>query len=169
MNRDERLALDGCQEPLLFYRPEDPNGCLSMFSDHSVILPDPWIGKLRVYRAGEYRFQAKKGSTQACHDYVCEAATCSEAKWRGGPKSKLIFRDDWGNDYGDMCWYAMLETCLAKALQHMDVEIALRNSGKRRIYEDSPTDDIWGWRYQGDYRGKNLLGRAWMQTRFMIL
>lgn len=38
----------------------------------------------------------------------------------------------------------------------------------RRIYEDSPTDDIWGWRFQQSYTGKNLLGRCWMDVREVL-
>lgn len=171
MIREERLVRDEWQgiEPILFYRPENAFGCLSMFSAHPIILPDPWTGALRIYEGGEWRFQALKGQTQSCHDYVCEARSASAAKWRGGPKSRLVFREDWGDDHGHICWYVMLEACLAKALQHVEVQDALSATGERLIYEDSPSDAIWGWRDGKDYCGKNLLGRAWMQTRAMIL
>lgn len=171
MTKAERLTHDGWTgvNPVLFYRPRDPFGCLSQFSRHKIVLPNPWTRKLYIYEGGEWRFQALKGTSERDHEYVCAAETATEAKFRGSPKGNITFRDDWGNSYGDICWYVMLEVCIAKALQHPEVQQALADTGERPIYEDSPTDDIWGWRKRHDYRGKNLLGEAWMQTRAMIV
>lgn len=170
MNKRERLEQDGWGgvEPILFYSPRDPFGCLSNFSKHTVRLPDPWTGNFRTYATGEHRFQALKGTSREDHDYVLKAGHPSEAQKRGGPLGKITFRDDWGNNYGDMCWYVMLELCFAKALQHREVQRTLDATGEALIYEDSPTDDIWGWRYSTSYTGKNLLGRCWMQVRDMF-
>lgn len=39
----------------------------------------------------------------------------------------------------------------------------------KAIWEDSPTDDIWGIRHGPNYLGKNLLGKAWMNARGILL
>jgi ribA/ribD-fused uncharacterized protein len=39
----------------------------------------------------------------------------------------------------------------------------LKQTGKRRIIEDSPFDDFWGWGKKRN--GKNALGKIWMKLR----
>lgn len=166
---EERVRADGYgdAEPILFYRPRDPYGWMSSFSHHAIILPHPFTMVATRYRSGEYRFQAMKGITADAHDYVLDAKDSSDAKFRGGPHG-VVLRSGWGNSYGDLCWYAMAETVIAKTLQHRDVRRWLAATGKRPLYEDSDTDDIWGVRFRNDYRGKNLLGRCWMYARSVI-
>lgn len=168
MNRADRLAQDNVKgEPILFYRPRDAFGCLSQFSSHSVALPHPWTGEITLYKSGEHRFQAMKATCIRDHDYVASAATSYEAKTRGGPRG-ILLRPDWGNSYHEVCWWTMFEVCIAKSVQHSVVAATLRKTEGSHIYEDSPKDDIWGWRFEQDHRGKNLLGRAWMETRFIL-
>lgn len=161
MTREERLKKDGFEgvEPVLFYRSTTKG---SNFSPHAVRLIDPWTGKPRVYKTGEHRYQAMKSIDQAGHDYVCAAPTPMESKNRG---RSVLLRTDWGDTYGTFAWYVMFEVVMAKTLQHKDVSSWLSRTGDRPIYEDSPTDDIWGWRFQDNHSGKNLLGRCWMQVR----
>lgn len=166
MTREERLKADGFEgvEPVLFYRSKTKG---SNFSPHVVRLLDPWTGKPTEYPTGEHRYQAMKSVDQEGHDYVLEAGTAFESKRRG---HEILLRPGWSGPtsdptYGSFAWYSMWEVVMAKALQHRDVRIWLFETGKLPIYEDSPTDDIWGWRHADDYRGKNLLGRCWMQVR----
>jgi ribA/ribD-fused uncharacterized protein len=174
MNKAERLRNDGVKsgvkgsDPIiLFYKPADSYGGFSQFSHHKIWLTDPWTGLPRLYKSGEHRFQAMKAKTQKAHDFVCEAKTPSIAKYRGGPRV-MDLREDWGNSHGDICWYVMLEVCIAKVSRHSDVLEDLSDTDQLHIYEDSETDDIWGWRFRNDYRGKNLLGKCWMETRSII-
>lgn len=171
MNLEERIVADGYEglEPILFYRPRDPFGWGSNFSKHKVVLPYPFQGAKQFvsYPTGEHRFQAMKASTSESHEYVRAASSPFDAKKRGGPHG-IVLRPGWGNNYGDLCWYVMAEVVLHKALQHSVIKAALLITGDRPIYEDSPTDDIWGVRFESDYRGKNLLGRAWMEARAVI-
>lgn len=163
MNREERLIADGYDpkvvEPVLFYRSATLG---SNFSPHAVRLLDPWTGASRHYRTCEHRYQAMKATNQGDHDYVCDANRPIDSKNRG---REIELREGWGEHYGQFCWYVMFEVVLAKTLQHEDVRKWLKSTKDRPIYEDSPTDDIWGWRYMDDHRGRNLLGRCWMQIR----
>lgn len=167
MNREERLRQDSAEDGyVLFYsHHEEPYGCLSNFSHHNVVGLNPWTGRLELYSTGEHRYQALKSSNAAGHDWVREARGPGESKDRG---RQVDLRPGWGNDYGTLCWYVMFETVLLKAYQHDDVSAALRYSADLHIYEDSPVDDIWGWRYRDDHRGKNLLGRCWMDVREVL-
>jgi N-glycosidase YbiA len=169
MNQADRLAQDGVEgEPILFYSEDDEYGCFSNFSDHSVVLPDRWGRENQWYKTGEHAFQARKMTTMVQHDQVRDARTAFHAKKCGGPRGVGVMRDGWGNNYGDLCWYVMLEVVTAKTIQHHEVWEALHDSRGQHIYEDSPVDDIWGWRFRNDYRGKNLLGRAFMTARDII-
>ena len=40
-------------------------------------------------------------------------------------------------------------------------------TGKRKIIEDSPKDNFWGW--GGKRNGKNELGKIWMKLRDEII
>lgn len=114
----------------------------------------------------EHRFQAMKGTNQKDHDYVAGSSGPGEAKRRG---RAIWLRPDWGNDINQVCWYVMMEGVLATVMQHDDVAQGLEDTGERVIYEDSPTDDIWGWRKDGNHEGRNLLGLAWMQARLVVM
>jgi ribA/ribD-fused uncharacterized protein len=171
MKKLERLKADGYEgvEPILFYGPQDPFGCFSNFSHHRITtLRNPWSGEFEKYLTGEHRFQAMKATNDEDHDYVNRAVGATMAKERGGPGG-ITLRDDWGSDHNTICWYVMLELVIAKTLEHTDVQDALADTVGHPIYEDSPLDDIWGWRHRSSYRGKNLLGRCWMQARDMLL
>lgn len=171
MNRETRLKADHVVgEPLLFYAPRDKWGVFSNFSKHPIHLPHPFTDEIVIYPTSEHRYQAMKARTEADHDYVRAAPTAGDSKKRGGPTGIKI-RDGWGDSYGDLCYLVMFEALLAKAQQHKEFMDALyfSKATHKHIYEDSPVDDIWGWRYREDYRGKNLLGRAIMQVRGLML
>jgi ribA/ribD-fused uncharacterized protein len=164
MNIYARLARDGAVDPILFYGGGEW-GCFSNFSSHGIWLPSPWEAVKTYYKTTEHRYQALKATDKFDHDYVVKSKNAGQSKDRG---REIELREDWGNDEGDVCWYVMLECLIAKSLQHPSVLSTLDRTDDRWIYEDSPVDDIWGWRFQQDYSGKNLLGRCWMQTRFIL-
>lgn len=172
MDRAERLARDGWRdgdpEPVLFYAPRDKNGIGSNFSRHGLWMPHPFTGEMAWYDSGEHRFQAMKGRTLIDHEHVRTAGSPTEAKNRGGPQG-IELRAGWGNRYGALCWYAMLEVVMAKVEQHAAARMWAVGTGRALIYEDSAVDDIWGWRYRNDYRGKNLLGQCWMDVRRFVI
>lgn len=166
MTKEERLERDGWDgiEPVLFYSPKDHNGIGSNFSNHRLILPHPFTGDDALYDTGEHRYQAMKAVTFEEHEKIRKAGSAFLAKKYG---AQTLLRDGWGNDYGDLCWYVMVETISAKTLQNRAASKWLESTEDRLIYEDSPTDDIWGWRFENHYVGKNLLGRSWMEVRRM--
>lgn len=171
MNRAERLTQDGATEDtiVLFYKPHDAFGWGSNYdTDHGLYLPDRWDRGMIWYRSGEHAFQARKMATMEQHDHVNDKRTPNQAKQAGGPKGKGQMREGWGNSYGDLCYYVMLEVTIAKAQQNSFVRNELVKTADAHIYEDSETDDIWGWRYHQDHRGKNLLGECWMMTRELV-
>lgn len=175
MNIESRLTLDGLRGPgdaIFFFRAEDEWGEFSNFSEHSLTLPVPFMDDgpgrptLGTYPTGEHRFQAMKARTMKDHIAVVNTATPLLSKQAG---RSIDLRDGWGNSYGDLCYLVMLETVMAKARANESVMAALDQTGRRWLYEDSPTDDIWGVRHRNDYRGKNLLGLAWMEARAFLL
>jgi ribA/ribD-fused uncharacterized protein len=175
MNVAERLRQDGVQGDgvVTFYGHRDAMwGVFSNFSDHQVWLPHPFRdGELAPYATTEHRYQAMKATTADAHDAIRAQPTAYASKEAGGPRSKvpgMVLRPGWGSNYGDLCWYVMFEAVLAKALQHDPMASALARTGSKMIYEDSPVDDIWGWRFHNDYRGKNLLGRVLMEVREVV-
>jgi predicted NAD-dependent protein-ADP-ribosyltransferase YbiA (DUF1768 family) len=119
MNRTQRLDQDGAIDPLLFYSADDEWGVFSNFSEHGIWLPQPFTGETVWYRTGEHRFQAMKAQDFKTHEAVRLQPNAYKAKTAGGPKShvNLVLREGWGNNYGDLCWYVMVETVLAKAIQ----------------------------------------------------
>lgn len=168
MNRKERLERDGAVDPILFYDKHDKWGEFSNFSFHGVQLPNPWkpFPTLLMYKSGEHRYQALKATTEQEHDWVVSASGPAEAKGRG---NEVELVPDWGDKFGDRCWWVMLETVTHKAIQHDDVMNTLIATDDKWIYEDSRVDDIWGWRHYHSYNGKNLLGLAWMHARASLL
>lgn len=173
MNKEERIEKDGLElEPIEFYRPQDMWGEFSNFSKHGIVLPHPFTGEQTSYATGEHRYQAMKADTALGHDFVNRASSPTVAKHRGSHaiflKYEFNLRNGWGSSKNDLCWYVMLEVVTAKAFQHGSIRHKLSNTTPYAIWEDSPVDDIWGIRYRNDYRGKNLLGEAWVYVRNII-
>jgi ribA/ribD-fused uncharacterized protein len=163
MNREERMERDGLtEEPIEFYGKNCEHNYFSNFSPHDLWLPHPFTGENTPYKTGEHRYQAMKAYAESEHDYVLESPTPFESKERGRAVALKPGWDDW------LSYYVMCEAVWAKAINHDHILKALLDTNERAIWEDSPVDDIWGIRYRGDYRGKNLLGKAWMQVRERI-
>ncbi len=166
MKKDQRLEKDGATgRYVVFYGSSDELGALSNFSDHSVTLPNPWTGKHTTYLTGEHRFQAMKATNARDHDWVSGSSSPYHAKRAG---RVITLRSGWGNDVNCICWFVMCEIVMAKLCQNSDV-FELLAGIRGFIYEDSPIDPIWGWRMYANYSGRNLLGKAWMQARFLRL
>lgn len=160
MNRQERIEQDGLtEEPIEFYGKDCEYSEFSNFSPHAIFLPHPFTGKMTKYDYGEIRYQAMKADNSDDHDHVVEARTPGESKNRG---REVDIRPGWDDALG---YYVMVELVTMKALQHELILSGLLKTRERAIWEDSPTDDIWGIRSRNNYSGKNLLGKAWMQAR----
>lgn len=166
---EARIEQDGAgDDPVCFYSERHEWGVFSNFSRHAVTMLSPWTLQPVTYETSEHRFQAMKACTQEDHDLIAECKGPGTAKQLG---RQINLRDDWGNTMGAMCWWVMIDVLYAKAAQHNAMANALKDTLGRFIYEDSPTDGIWGW-VQMDYRsrsvsyeGQNLLGLALMHVR----
>ncbi len=171
MTREERLRADGYDpetvEPVLFFGPDDECWWASNFSPWTVTLPNPWEPEILVtHPTGEHPFQAGKATTRQEWEYVAglwpegKPIAAYTAKKRGKRVDPLRAGwDEW------VAYALMVRIVRAKALDHWDVREALLATGDRPMYEDSPVDDIWGWRFRNNYGGKNQLGKAWMAVR----
>ena len=57
----------------------------------------------------------------------------------------------------------MEEILRAKVAQHEKVQRMLRETGTKKIIENSPIDGLWG--IGPDGKGENMLGKIWMKIR----
>jgi ribA/ribD-fused uncharacterized protein len=171
----DRMDYDGfttrCVDPVLFYSHKDwgSNFFPEPFElECTVALFMPWATdrsldtRTIMVKSGEHAFQAAKASSRDAFIHILAAESCAQAKSRG---RKTLLRPDWE----DVKYDVMVEVVRSKfSPEHMRRK--LMRTGKRPIYENSPTDDIWGvkralplGRYLFD--GQNLLGKALMQVR----
>ena len=163
MTREERLARDGVTDPVLFY-----GGPFSNFSPLPVWMPIPpeFAGgredERHEFETSEHYYQAMKCVTANEFWAVARVDGPGACKRLG---QTVQLRPDWGDTRDGVCYAVMLAVLFAKTEQHADVRVALEQTGDRHIYEDSPTDNIWGWRRGDDYGGRNLLGEALMEVR----
>ena len=150
-------------------RPPAPDGIafyggnFSNFASSPIVLLDPFRrGYSCHYPTVEHRFQAMKATTLDDHLRIAGMPRPYSAKAAG----RLVpLRPDWKDVKVDV----MLEALRAKfEIPHF--RAALLSTGRRYIYEDSPTDAQWGlWNARaGSWTGLNLLGEALMQVRSEI-
>jgi hypothetical protein len=181
---------------ILFYRPENPYGCFSNFSRHSVDIYG------RTWMTSEHAFQAAKFIHSPEHfDLVHKAPTPGQAANKHGRNRAYPLRHDWdaapGADYADLVGrikllpepsddidrkgghaesilartkdLVMYEVCWAKFTQHPDLQkILLATAGENLIEDTSDSGDAyWGW---GTSRvGENKLGRILMAIRMHVM
>lgn len=152
------------EAPLLFY-----GGGLSSFAKVPVQIPvGMTLGALLThgitYDSREHWFQAAKATNWQEHAYVMSAASPFLAKQRG---REINLRPGWDDG---IAYDVMIEGIRNQG----PVLSYLKETGRRFIAEDSPTDFIWGIRDKPDlrratgaegYGGMNLLGIALMQAR----
>lgn len=137
-----------------FWSSRGQFGPFSNFSRHSVV-----INKKR-YKTTEHFYQAQKfvkTDTLYAHK-VAKATTPKEAARMGRNRSKKM-RRDWESVKVDI----MRRALRAKAEQHPSIKELLLGTDEHKIIEDSPYDFYWGCGDDG--KGKNMLGRLWMELR----
>jgi predicted NAD-dependent protein-ADP-ribosyltransferase YbiA (DUF1768 family) len=182
--------------PILFYRHEDPYGCFSNFSRHTVALYG------RTWMTSEHAFQAAKFIHSPEHmELVFNAPTPGQAANKHGRNRSYPLRPDWdaapGADYAALVErlkqvpepsdginrapvqaesilartkdLIMYEVCYAKFTQHADLQKILLGTGNEILIEDTTSsgDAYWGW--GSSLVGENKLGRILMAIRSEIL
>lgn len=138
-------------------------GPFSNFQITPIHLPHPYpfspIEETVIYPTVEHRYQAMKASYRADHDAIAGQPTPGAAKRRG---QSVRLRPDW-----EEIKYAVMLQALREKFKLEQYRAYLINTGHVDIYENSPTDAVWGlWNPKTqDWTGLNLLGRALMQIR----
>jgi ribA/ribD-fused uncharacterized protein len=144
-------------EGVSFYGGPFSNFCYSPIKlDHP--FPDS-DGEQCIYPTVEHRFQAMKATNRKDHDMIAVRDTPGAAKRKG---RAIKIRDCW-----DLISYeVMVEALRAKFADPWFAEWLLATEDEY-IYEDSPTDAIWGlWNSKEKaWTGQNKLGEALMQIR----
>lgn len=102
----------------------------------------------KEYPTVEHWFQASKAPTPVGHEYVRAAPDPGSAKALG---RSIRLRHDW-----EVVKVAIMLRGLREKFRIPEYAHALRSTGTLPIYEDSPTDAVWG--IGADGNGRNLLG-----------
>ena len=143
------------RQKIFFWSDNDKKkyGCFSNFYEGPYIIDD------KVWPTTEHYFAAMKSEDEKEREAICKAATPLDAK-RMGRVVKL--RPDWE----DVKYEIMLDALRAKFGNNAKLKEILLSTGDALIYEDSPTDKVWGTGEKGGVgTGQNLLGKALMQVR----
>lgn len=124
------------------------------FSAHTVEI---W-GKR--FQTAEHAYQWKKFSDSNLEiaDQIFSSPSPDEVK-----KISDAHKGEISQGFHDSKIQVMEEILRAKATQHEKVRIALKESKRKTIIENSPTDSFWG--VGPDGKGENALGKLWMKVR----
>jgi ribA/ribD-fused uncharacterized protein len=114
----------------------------------------------REWMTSEHAYQAAK----FLDDYPDIAAEIHQA--RSAYEAKKIARENKHkvpDSFYDDNLEIMRDICRAKLNQHEYIQKKLLQTKGKKLVEDSPDDDFWGWGPDKD--GKNMLGKIWMELR----
>jgi N-glycosidase YbiA len=140
---------------ITFFRINEPYGCLSNFSKHS-------IEEFGVtYKTAEHYYQSNKFLDDVNKKIVIEAPNTFVAAAIGRDRSKPL-RSDWEQ----IKIFVMLKALYLKTMQNPEVKEVLLSTGNEEIGEESPRDSFWGLGPDGE--GRNMLGKCWIAVRKMI-
>jgi ribA/ribD-fused uncharacterized protein len=140
---------------IYFYKVEDPYGCFSNFSPHSIQIEG------LEWQTVEHYYQAQKfvgSENEKLIPAIRNAHTPREAATIGRDRS-LILRPDWEQVKVEI----MRQGVLTKFLTHRDIQAILLATGEELIVEDSPNDYYWGCGL--DKTGQNQLGKTLINVR----
>ena len=143
---------------IYFYKVEDPYGCFSNFSPHSIYL------KGQDWLTVEHYYQAQKfvGSVDEQLIYLIQTSETPQQAAKLGREPSRQLRPDWEEVKTEI----MREAVFTKFITHTDIQAILLSTGDRLIVEDSPTDYYWGCGC--DRTGQNHLGKILMSVRLEI-
>ena len=149
-NRDPQLETSG--KIIGFYEREFY--CFSNFSSFAV----RWKG--RLWQTSEHAYQASQFFKTAPKlvEKIFRAKSAHEAY-----KIANANEDKVPKNWEEKKVKIMEDIVRHKLKQNPYVMRKLLQTGKRKIVEDSPEDDYWGWGEKRD--GKNELGKIWMRLR----
>ena len=153
-----------------FWQPHATNGCLSNWSEHSINCDD------KIYKTAEHLFMYRKAMLMGdkfAANRILLAKTPHQVKAIGRSVT------NWDETkWRELREKIMFDVLLLKANQHTEVRDRLIETAGAIIAEASPYDMIWGIgcteddvaaREAENWKGLNLLGKAWMKVRELIL
>jgi ribA/ribD-fused uncharacterized protein len=140
---------------LWFYKVEEPFGCFSNFSPHSIYLDGfDWPTSEHYYQAHKF-----DGSPFPARMHQIRQAPTPELAAALGRDRTFPIRPDWEA----VKWEVMYRAVLCKFQTHGEIRNILLGTGDELIVENSPRD--WFWGCGADQTGQNLLGKMLMQIR----
>lgn len=140
---------------IFFYKVQDPYGCFSNFSRHSIDLQG------QTWPTSEHYYQAQKYQGTP-HQDLCDQirqAPTPEAAAALGRNPMYAVQSDWEAIKPEIMYRAVR----TKFLMHGAIQAELLGTGEELIVENSPLDAYWGCGADG--KGHNQLGKILMQVR----
>ena len=139
-------------DAIYFYTP-----VFYAFDNFSAYIIDIWGKK---FQTAEHAYQWKKfeNSNSEIADAIFNATSPNEVK-----KISDAHKDKISPEFYDINIEIMEEILRAKLTQHEKVRRILKESGNKKIVENSPVDSFWGVGPDGN--GENVLGKIWMKIR----
>jgi N-glycosidase YbiA len=158
---DEKSAIDDLKDDrsqsikIYFYKINNPYGCFSNFSPHSIELAGA------NWATVEHYYQAQKFLGTKLEDLMVQiqAAPTPEIAAQIGRKPEHQPHSDWDRRKPAVMYRAVLQ----KFRTHLSIQQILIETGSAEIIEDSPVDYFWGCGREGT--GTNHLGRILMEVR----
>jgi N-glycosidase YbiA len=158
---DEKLAMDdlnGDRSPRLkiyFYKINNPYGCFSNFSPHSIEMAGA------NWATVEHYYQAQKFLGTPFEDLMVriQTAPTPEIAAQIGRNPEYQPHVDWDRRKRDVMYRAVSQ----KFRTHLSIQQILIETENAEIIEDSPVDYFWGCGSEGN--GTNHLGRILMEVR----
>ena len=140
-------------EPVFFYAGDNEFHCFSNFYRCNIMIDG------KKWATTEHYFQAMKAASEPDQEVIRLAASPGLAK--GLAQKLVIDREAW-----DKIKFDVMLKCLRIKFDQPGLKTILLKTETRPIYEDSPSDKIWGTgTLKGTGPGRNLLGLALMQVR----
>ena len=140
---------------IFFYKVQEPYGCFSNFSLHSIDLQGyTWPTSEHYYQAQKYQGTPH----QSLCEKIRQTPTPEEAAAIGRNLDYAV-QPNW-DQIKSQIMYSAVHT---KFLTHASIQAELLGTGDELIVENSPTDAYWGCGVDG--KGYNQLGKILMQVR----
>lgn len=140
---------------IYFYKVNEPYGCFSNFSPHSICMQgEDWQTVEHYYQAQKF-----KGTKDEKIVPIIKAAPTPEEAAALGRDCKRQVRADWEQVKTEVMHQAVLK----KFLTHQDIQAILIATDDLLIVENSPRDYYWGC--GKDKTGDNHLGKILMSVR----
>lgn len=118
-------------------------------------------GRLFMTSEHAYHYEKFRDVNQLIANQILHASSAHNA-FKIAEKNKEHRRADWD----EVKESVMKRILFAKVYQHEYVKRKLLDTGDRILVEDSWRDNVWGW--GADKKGKNLLGKIWMEIRTQL-